>query len=253
MRHGAIRTIAGLVTAGSMPFLAHSVSAESAEIAGAGTDGAIGFIICSSGMRRTATTATVVENRRTILTVAHFDSDGKSGKLPVSHCRFRLGDNVKSRAPGYTLTLSQRGGDALQNTISRATDWAVLELDREVPAHIRPMMVQASRNSDRTAAFFEGFERSKRAGFAKFARRKCALAANGVRSVLVRHDCPTEAGSSGAPLFANRNGRREIVALHVGRTGGAGLAIALTQRIVGGENPDGKNGLTGAVGVTAGG
>ena len=253
MRHGGIRAIAGLVAAGSMPFLAHSVSAEPGENTDAATDGAIGFIICSSGMRRTATTATVVENRRTILTVAHFDSDGKSGKLPVSNCRFRLGDNVKSRAPSYALTLSERGGDALQNRISRATDWAVLELDREVPGHVRPMLMPASRNSDRTAAFFEGFERSKRDGFAKFARRQCALAANGVRSVLVRHDCPTEAGSSGAPLFANRNGRREIVALHVGRTGGAGLAIALTRQTVGGEKPDRENGLTGAVGVTAGG
>lgn len=190
---------------------------------------AIGQLVCKRGSRRNVSTATVIEDRSTVLGVSHFQIDPQDNStIPLESCHFQLLDRHGEVIFESKLSLFARGGDGQQIDISRATDWAILALDRPAPRLVHPIQVQSdfrfSRSREvRLVGYSAEYANMQR----HFVVSNCEPRFSHARSIVVEHTCRTGPGSSGAPLLATTDNGLVLVAIHTARKASEGLAVSI--------------------------
>ena len=119
---------------------------------------AVGRTSCFDPATKTANdgTATVVGNRKTLLTVRHFTkvnaSDGTLHLFHPSQCTFSLHNARGERYFSSKLSIAHSGTDHVGRIGKdyRDVDWAVLTLENPVPKYISPMSIQPMDKSELT-------------------------------------------------------------------------------------------------------
>lgn len=197
----------------------------------------VGHIACSSGLLKWFTTATVVDDRRTILAAGHFDTISHGGRLiqgKASRCEFRLYDVAGVVSFRSKLAIIQRGGGPFERTLSRATDWSLLELERQVPAETKPLALKFDHVAPkRKKIAIHGFVIPGRGDRRSIVSCDAWPASAG--SIVLRYNCLTAPGWSGAPLISRKDGQAFVLGVHSGRWKaygeGVGLNLGLAERM----------------------
>lgn len=187
----------------------------------------VGQITCRNAGFSLQSTATLIEDSRTLLTVAHFNwHDGE--EISPSDCRFRLFDVGGERVFASDFEIAKVGGSRFDVRTSRATDWAILRLADAAPASVEPLRLYSGRNlSAREAALVGFFASASEPGSTR--ARHCRVRWFEQSSAVLRHDCATAPGTSGSPLVVRKGGVRYLLAIHTGRAEGQGIAALVAR------------------------
>ena len=188
---------------------------------------AVGRIDCRSGGTRLLSTATLVEDRRTLIAVSHFNFyDETDQTIPVKDCYFELLDtdgDVRFRS-GFEEVA--RGSEGRSLRISRATDWAILRLQTNAPMNSPPLPVDSILFvPGKVGVEIVGYDNKHRNMRIQFIEKNCDPKPHSSRSIILIHKCRTSLGASGAPLIANVNGQAHVIAIHAARCPEGGVAI----------------------------
>lgn len=189
----------------------------------------VGTISCLEDEGDVLTTATVVFDRKTVVTSAHWQWFYREGEAvpyhveQIENCVFRLhsfeGEIIKT----YRLVSQSLGTNTGRARITRRGDWAIIALDREVPHSITPIQMVDSRTVDLPAleqTYLVGF-----AGQDPFQDRatistQCHLAQlRTTTNLLFEHVCDTSPGASGALIYFDLEGVPFGVAIHASGDG----------------------------------
>ena len=187
---------------------------------------AIGQIVCVSGQHSMTTTATVIEDRSSLLTVSHFNYDHRTrSSIAESNCSFILRSENGTIAFKSSFKVATRGARGADIAFSRATDWAVLKLTTPVDQQVEPVIVafdhDTSQGSEVSLKGYQGRLRQI------VERKNCRPTARSAGSAILDHSCRTSPGLSGAPLFAQTADGLRLVAIHSARDGDQGLAVLI--------------------------
>lgn len=187
----------------------------------------VGLIVCKQGGNTFRTNAALVERRDLVLGVSHFNYDAKSGReLAVSNCSFQLRNASGQITFRSAFEVADRGASREHLRESHALDWAVIRLDRTAPADpLRLGSLDVALSEQQVELHARGGYRSNSsyAGSVK----DCSFRRDRPRSIVIRHQCETQPGYSGAPLVSQGEDGPEIVAVHAKRAEGFGIAVGL--------------------------
>ena len=188
---------------------------------------AVGRIVCRASGLRLMSTATLVEDRRTLLTVSHFNFDDASDHaMPVEDCEFQFLDATGRVGFRSRIEVVARGAQGKSLRISRATDWAILRLSETAPVDRYPLMVDStSLLDDHTPVNLVAYDGKHKMMSTQFADSDCEPEPSSPRSIILEHKCETAPGASGAPLIMMVGGHPRVVAIHTARNSAAGLAV----------------------------
>ncbi len=190
----------------------------------------IGMLTCRQGARIVATTAAIVANRKTLLTVSHFNRLANGTEISPDKCRFTVSDGRSNRkTASLKISVRQVGGDPFHNQLSRATDWAILELRDDLPQTHEPLLIAEDSNESRQNVRMAGFAATHGRERIWSIDRDCSLRSAKPDSAIFSHDCTSSPGTSGSPLFSRRGTRLEIIGMHVGKTQAGGLAVRISK------------------------
>lgn len=183
----------------------------------------IGRITCSSGLLQWASTGTIVENSRTVIAAAHFNTmPFGSGRQTAENCRFTITDYQDRVVFSEKVIPEVVGGDWRLRKISTATDWAVLRLERDAPPSLLPLKLMTGQPKldfgDMRLLRFDYRVRKSSATHCTWWRR-------GKASALAEHTCSTSPGWSGAPMLVQEHGKDVVIGIHAARSSGLGLAV----------------------------
>ena len=181
---------------------------------------AIGEIVCREGLTEFRSFGTLVDNRRTVIAVGHFNVlESQNREISPTKCFVRLGGGKQNQISFVVLA---KGGGTLERRLSRAVDWAVLRLDREAPAHIQPLSLGQNNTRPDTGptAVTRMYSRSG-------SSIKCTVQGVRPNSILVWHNCRSSRGFSGLPLITGSDLHSEVYAVHVGATKAKGQAVRI--------------------------
>lgn len=188
---------------------------------------AVGRIVCRASGLRLMSTATLVEDRRTLLTVSHFNFDDASDHaMPVEDCEFQFLDATGRVGFRSRIEVVARGAQGKSLRISRATDWAILRLSETAPVDRYPLMVDStSLLDDHTPVNLVAYDGKHKMMSTQFADSDCEPEPSSPRSIILEHKCETAPGASGAPLIMMVGGHPRVVAIHTARNSEGGLAV----------------------------
>lgn len=213
-----------------VPSVAVQVTATRTDDSLAAARQSIGKLTCRQGARIVASTAALISDRKTLLTVAHFNQLPDGSEVAPERCRFSVSDG-SSNGNESSLEFSVRhvGGDWFHNRLSRATDWAILELNDELPLSHVPLDIAEESGEDRRNVQMAGFAAVTARKVAWSVDRDCSLQSDRPDSAIINHDCASGPGTSGSPILQRKGVRLEIVGMHVGRTETGGLAVRVSK------------------------
>ena len=175
---------------------------------------AVGTLKCG----RKSVHATLVGNDRTIVTVGHVLPLQSPQKSSVA-CLFMSKSLDGSRTFRSRARLRMTG---LSHMAPVATDWAVFRLDRPLPA--RPLGLGRLSDIDKGYQVSLMAFRDHRSASPLISKERCNVRRAEDRQIVIRHDCPTYRGLSGAPLVYQIGQRWMIAGLHARADGkGPGL------------------------------
>lgn len=181
----------------------------------------VGELSCRRGFSSYSVVGTVVGSRSTILTVAHFSEDRLLHRgMRLKGCTFRLFD--KHGMPSFQTPVSVISRPVISQNWGGALDWAVLRL--ESPAPVAPadyIPVTPGLEFARKSLLY--LERSKGKRFVRMAEQ-CSVSRARSRSIVLRHDCPSWRGTSGAPLLAHTGDGYKILGIQ-SKVGGYAVGL----------------------------
>lgn len=195
----------------------------------------VGELVCHQGLLTWHTIATVVENSQTIVGVAHHTGPDfvKESYDREKRCRFRLRNKSGRTAFKTSVKLVALGGTRSHWGFSAATDWAVLRLAKPVPASVNPIRLAGGISGTFRGDVLVAGSLYQR----KFLDREevnCQAAISRRGAALLRHNCATTPGWSGAPVLVNDKGVIMLIGVHSGRekpSGGLRLASFFPGRL----------------------
>lgn len=213
-----------------VPVATHGQTAAISDESFANARQSIGKLTCRQGARIVASTAAIISNRRTLLTVSHFNRLADGTEISPDKCRFTVSAGRGERE-GTSLGISVKhiGGDPFHNQLSRATDWAILELKDDLPRNFRPLLIAKDSDESRQNVRMAGFAATGGRERTWIVDRDCSLQSAKPDSAILSHDCTSGPGTSGSPLFMRQGSRLEIVGMHVGKTDKGGLAVRVSR------------------------
>ncbi|TMM49015.1 trypsin-like serine peptidase [Qipengyuania marisflavi] len=213
-----------LFTGGALPSTATAAALDLPSVARS-----IGRIECRADGKRFISTATLVRNRQTVLSVSHFNIHEAENKvIPVQQCTFQLLSSEGKVEFRSAFKVFARGGVGMNLELSRATDWAILTLTDESPIDRQPVDVAVNEDlSDAGRIDIAGYASNHNRLKTQVSDTNCLARPTRSGSIILRHKCDTAPGMSGAPLFATIDGRIQVVAIHSAREKDAGLAVAI--------------------------
>lgn len=216
---GAAATILGAPALAAPPVDASQLAAERA----------VGRLYCGQGSDRFMSTATLIENRATILAASHFNYwEAKGRTIPVGKCEFQLLSDSGSIVFRSGVEVVKRGSEPSQMFLSRATDWAVLRLKKPAPADRHPLEVATnSAPSAYSEAYILGYSHRYHRMETQYFERSCNARPTRAGSIVLTHSCSTAPGMSGAPLISLVGGEPKLVALHSARKSDLGVAVGI--------------------------
>ena len=191
--------------------------------------GFVGKIACGTDFGKIVSTAILVNDRRTLLTVAHFNFDDLSGRvIPVEDCLFHWSDRSGNMRFTSKFKVFSLGGNHAVYSLTRAADWALVQLETQAPFTAQPIRVggPAESNGGIEVGFVGYTSRYQRVG-SPIWQTDCHVAPVEHKRMLVLHRCKTAPGSSGGALVAKVDGRYRLIAIHTGRTSESGIAVRI--------------------------
>lgn len=191
--------------------------------------GFIGKIECEARIGKIVTTAILINDRRTVLTVAHFNFDDQDNlSIEIDHCRFRITSKTNGKRFESRIELIASGGDHSLNLLTRSTDWALIQLVSPAPLSAIPIETGPGfSGNEAVKVSFVGFSMDHKDLSQPMIHSDCLAEPVEHRFMLIAHDCKTAPGSSGGAIVANFNGKQTLMAMHAGRTRYGGIAVRI--------------------------
>jgi V8-like Glu-specific endopeptidase len=176
----------------------------------------VGRLVCrdpASG-KRFASTATVVGNRSTLLTTGHFATvtvNGAKVVIPTDYCAFELRSAEGTRFYGSLIAPDPVARFRPREQPDPLTpDWAIVKLRSPVPVEVAPVLlrpINAKELSGRPDSFMVSYHSAPdHLALRKRYSPSCKPAPVQGSSLVFRHSCDTESGSSGGLIYV-RTGR----------------------------------------------
>lgn len=188
----------------------------------------IGRIICRRGRQGYLTTATLIEDYRTVLAVSHFNFDEATNQtIPVENCEFQFLNQNGEMTFRSKFQVVARGSIGRNLRFSRATDWALLHLSVDAPASQSPLPVTSQFNIEKDRVDLVGFVFVNGRMKQLVVDLNCAPVSYLSQANIMTHQCNTSEGSSGAPLIAELNGRPFVIGMHAARGPEGGIALRI--------------------------
>jgi hypothetical protein len=160
-------------------------------------------------------TASLVLNRREVLTVSHVPAVNG-----VPHDRFSLLLGYDRGWTAFTAeaTVVARGSyraDSSGGSHYRAGDWAIAVLDKPAPADIAPLAIYQGQPEDLLGKplWIQGYAVSFASSAAAFVARNCAVRMVDPLDGRLHNDCGGDRGTSGAPLLMHEQGVCSVVGI----------------------------------------
>jgi hypothetical protein len=160
-------------------------------------------------------TASLVLNRREVLTVSHVPAVNG-----VPHDRFSLllGFDRGQTAFMAEATVVARGSyraDSSGGSHYRGGDWAIAVLDKPAPADIAPLAIYQGQPEDLLGQplWIQGYAMSYASSAAPFIARDCAVRKIDPLDGRLHNDCGGDRGTSGAPLLMQEHGACSVVGI----------------------------------------
>jgi len=160
-------------------------------------------------------TASLVLNRREVLTVSHVPAVNG-----VPHDRFSLLLGYDRGWTAFTAdaTVVARGSyraDSSGGSHYRGGDWAIAVLDKPAPADIVPLGIYQGQPEDLLGKplWVQGYAMSYASSAAPFVAKDCAVRKIDPFDGRLHNDCGGDRGSSGAPLLMHEHGTCSVVGL----------------------------------------
>lgn len=190
----------------------------------------IGRIVCRNSNIKLMSTATLVEDRHTLLTVSHFNfDDRKNHAVSTKDCEFQFLDTYGRTRFRSGIEVIARGAQGKSLRISRATDWAILRLSKVAPVNRQPLLVDSTFHlNGQTPVNLVGYDSSHKKMSSQFTDRNCDLKLRSPKSIVLEHTCETATGASGAPLIIMAGGHPRVIAIHAARSPKGGVAIRIS-------------------------
>ena len=195
---------------------------------------ALGRIECKLRGFKIFTSATLVEDHHTLLTVSHFNlTDTKEGFIPARHCEFQLINNHEEIYFRSNVLVMFRGSNEQNIKISRATDWAILKLVNPAPSSIKPILLEANTPLVKFESVdIVAYDKDHAGMRRQYLIKDCRPSPQSPRSIILIHECSTSLGASGAPLIIRSEGIARLIAIHAGRSADGGVAVQYAGYIV---------------------
>ncbi len=187
----------------------------------------IGKIVCSDGRTSHESTATVIGDRNTIISAAHFnlvydDSKRLIKEYRHSDCTFRATyRDGRGNQQTYTSSLNSPtiGATADDMRRSRYGDWSIFTLDEAtpLPRQINPIAVLPLSVPDvaSTGTYLVGYAGDMTNPSRRFISSNCKAKAFRMSSRMLEHSCDTGPGTSGALIMTDINGVPHAVGIHL--------------------------------------
>jgi len=163
-------------------------------------------------------TASLVLNRREVLTVSHVPAVNG-----VPHDRFSLllgYDRGRSTFIGEATVVARGSyrGDSSGGGNYRGGDWAIAVLDQPAPADIAPLGIYQGPLEDLLGKplWVQGYAMSYASSAAPFVAKDCAVRKIDPLDGRLHSDCGGDRGSSGAPLLMRAQGVCSVVGIEAG-------------------------------------
>lgn len=212
-----------LVTCLILPFQAHARSVHKSIDSGISTPRVpVGELSCRRGFSTYSVVGTVVGTKTTLLTVAHFSEDRFLHQgARLRSCTFSLFN--EHGLASFRSGVSVISRPAISQDWGGALDWAVLRLEK--PAPVLPadyMPITPSLKFEQKSLIY--LERSKGRRFVKSAGQ-CSVSRARSNSIVLRHDCPSWRGTSGAPLLAHTSDGYKIFGIQ-SKVGGYAVGLS---------------------------
>jgi protease YdgD len=156
---------------------------------------------------------------RTVLTAAHCMFHPRTKEpFPPGTLHFLLGFQFEIYA-GHAVVVSFETGpgfDPADGGRTRGSDWALLTLDRDIGAPDRILALRAKRAAVGISVLIGGY--SQMQPYILTVSGACKIVAHATdaeKRPLLRHDCESAQGVSGAPLLMKDGAAWSIVGVHV--------------------------------------
>ena len=160
-------------------------------------------------------TASLVLNRREVLTVSHVPAVNG-----VPHDRFSLLLGYDRGWTAFTAeaTVVARGSyraDSSGGSHYRGGDWAIAVLDKPAPAEIVPLAIYQGQPEDLLGKplWVQGYAMSYASSAAPFVAKDCAVRKIDPLDGRLHNDCGGDRGTSGAPLLMHEQGTCSVVGI----------------------------------------
>ena len=181
----------------------------------------IGELRCKRGGSIRTVHGTVVGDRYTVFTVAHFsdEPDLKPGATLVD-CTFRMFDEVGRTNFKSAVTIVSR--PTMSQSLSAALDWAILRLDKPAPAKPAAFTSHLA-GQDRGPTVMVHLRRVREKRLARV-EQGCTISPVKPKSIVLSHDCLSWSGTSGSPLLSATDDGFRVFAVQAKQ---GGLAVGL--------------------------
>ena len=209
----------GLLLLGLMLLISNTAYAQTSLDARENTYRAagIGQIVCGDLGHRYVSTGSVLGDRLTVLTVAHFNIQrGRSYEVDVGKCEFRLIDKRGYAVFRSKFSILERGGGLNLLNVTRAVDWAVLRLAMPTPRSAIPLElgVKTTHYDPNIKYDLVGFAAEFDNFKSLFVSEHCDPTKERENSLVTLHKCWSGPGASGAPIVTFDGERLTLVAIH---------------------------------------
>ena len=188
-------------------------------VGGPGADSAKDPCITATGQLRIDDrflgTASLVLNRREVLTVSHVPA---VNGLPHDRFSLLLGYDRGWTAFTAEATVVARGSyraDSSGGSHYRGGDWAIAVLDKPAPADIVPLAIYQGQPEDLLGKplWVQGYAMSYASSAAPFVAKDCAVRKIDPLDGRLHNDCGGDRGTSGAPLLMHEAGACSVVGI----------------------------------------
>lgn len=181
----------------------------------------IGELRCKRGGSMKTVHGTVVGDRYTVFTVAHFaDEPNLKQGATLNGCTYRMFD--KHGRTNFKSAVRIVSRPTVSQSWSAALDWAILRLDKPAPA--RPASFTSHlAGQDQGPTIMVRLQSVREKRFARI-EQGCTISPVRPKSILLAHDCPSWSGTSGSPLLVATNEGFRVFAVQAKQ---GGLAVGL--------------------------
>lgn len=198
----------------------------------------VGKVICDDGDTSHEATATIIGDRSTAITVAHFnmveDSDRIIKEYSYDDCLFTINYVEDRERISYTSQILSplRGADSQGLRRSRYGDWLIFSLDQQnpLPTAITPITVHpiSVASISQRGTYLVGYAGDMRDTERRFISSDCKAKAFRTSARMLEHLCDTGPGTSGALLLTDFDGVPHAIGIHVASgVGNHNVAIPL--------------------------